>query len=199
MGYYIGTQGNRRIAIRVVTTATTRTPRRRVSDDARRSYPARGVGFSIPDIYTNPNVDNLYTQLATEHGKARYMTSDSYIPQPMTTDAEKPQTEGLGGGSVNIALGIDARSLKTDLGKSRWHPSTATGRRWNQTRAAGRCLHPGCPARRYVSPGGFANLRCKPHEAALHRERWAAKHPDYRPYRHRAVGLAALADAVNAD
>ena len=82
---------------------------------------------------------------------------------------------------------------------NRWYPSTPSGKRWNQTRAAGPCLEAGCSAPRYTSPGGWANLRCREHEADLHRERWAARHPDYRPYRRRVVGLGALADAVNAE
>jgi hypothetical protein len=81
---------------------------------------------------------------------------------------------------------------------NRWHPSAESGKRWNQTRAAGRCLVTGCPAPRYVSPAGWAQLRCREHEAELHRERWAAKHPGYRSYRRRSSGLGALADAVNA-
>jgi hypothetical protein len=104
------------------------------------------------------------------------MTAAAYIRQPMTTDAGMPE----GRGPV-----------------SRWHVATPAGRRWNECRAAGRCLSAGCPAPRYTSPGGWAQLRCGKHEASAHRERWAARHPGYRPYRHRAAGVDALVDAVN--
>jgi len=105
-------------------------------------------------------------------------TADAYIPQPMTTDAREPQGKGP---------------------PNRWHPSTPSGRRWNECRAAGPCREMGCPAPRYVSPGGFAALRCKAHEFELHREQWQARHPGSRPYRRRSPGLDALADAVNAE
>jgi hypothetical protein len=124
------------------------------------------------------------------------MTANTYIPQRSPTDAEKPQTEGPGGETVNIALGIDGRLLKTDLGKSRWNPATPSGRRWNEHKATHPCRVAGCPHPRYVSPAGWVNLRCREHEAALHRERWAASHPDSRPYRRRSAGVAALAGAV---
>ena len=80
---------------------------------------------------------------------------------------------------------------------NRWHPSTESGKRWNECRAAGPCLVTGCPAPRYVSPAGWAQLRCREHEASAHRQRWAASHPGSRPYRRRVVGVDALADAVN--
>jgi len=83
-------------------------------------------------------------------------------------------------------------------GPNRWNVSTPSGRRWNATRAAGHCLVTGCERPRYVSPGGWAQLRCKPHEFEAHRLAWAARHPGSRAHRRRAVGLDALAAVVNA-
>lgn len=87
----------------------------------------------------------------------------------------------------------------TNQEPNRWHPATPSGRCWNERKAAHPCRVPGCERPRYQSPAGWVNLRCKEHEAELHRERWAATHPGSRPYRRRAVGLGALADAVNAE
>ena len=63
---------------------------------------------------------------------------------------------------------------------NRWNVATASGRRWNEGKARNPCLEPGCTAPRYQSPAGWTNTRCREHEAEIHRQRWAARHPNYR-------------------
>ncbi len=81
---------------------------------------------------------------------------------------------------------------------NRWNVATPGGKRWNECRAASPCLADGCPRPRYVSPAGWANLRCAQHEAEAHRARWLAHHPGARPHPRRGVGYGALVAAIDA-